>query len=109
MNSVSRKLWHECVPEHYFCGFEEEIVEEIVSIGQSMGLEVDTDDVKGLEDHSSDITIEHRYQEQQKGKAEDIFSGEEEGKEKSSVIKQMCAKWEELQTFVEKKLTPIMM
>lgn len=105
MNSVSRKLWHECVPEHYFGGFEEEIVEEIVSIGQRMGLEVDTDDVKGLEeDHSSEITIEHRYQEQQKGKAEDILSGEEEGKEKSSVIKQMCTKWEELQTFVEKNL-----
>lgn len=84
MNSVSRKLLHECVPEHYFGGFREEIVEEIVSIGQSIGLEVDTDDVKGLEeDHSSEITIEeleHRHQKQQKGKAEDIFFGGGGGK-----------------------------
>ncbi|XP_028648887.1 tigger transposable element-derived protein 1-like [Erpetoichthys calabaricus] len=109
MNAGWRKLWPNCVPERDFEGFEPEIVDEIVSLGQNMGLEVDNNDVEELvEEHSNELTTEelqHLQAEQEKNLAEDMSSeGEEEGKEEvpSSVIKEMCAKWGELQLFVEK-------
>ncbi|XP_028656937.1 tigger transposable element-derived protein 1-like [Erpetoichthys calabaricus] len=109
MNAGWRKLWPDCVPERDFEGFEPEIVDEIVSLSQSMGLEVDNNDVEELvEEHSNELTTEelqHLQAEQEKNLAEDMSSeGEEEGKEEvpSSVIKEMCAKWGELQLFVEK-------
>ncbi|XP_028668446.1 tigger transposable element-derived protein 1-like [Erpetoichthys calabaricus] len=109
MNAGWMKLWPDCVPERDFEGFEPEIVDEIVSLGQNMGLEVDNNDVEELvEEHSNELTTEelqHLQAEQEKNLAEDMSSeGEEEGKEEvpSSVIKEMCAKWGELQLFVEK-------
>ncbi|XP_067135000.1 tigger transposable element-derived protein 1-like [Centruroides vittatus] len=108
MNSAWRKLWPDCVPERDFEGFNEEIVDDIVSIGQSIGLEVDNEDIEELvEDHSTELTteeLEHLQNEQQRILAEDMSSGEEEGKEDipSSVIKEICAKWGDVQAFVEK-------
>ncbi|XP_028665299.1 tigger transposable element-derived protein 1-like [Erpetoichthys calabaricus] len=109
MNAGWRKLWPDCVPERDFEGFEPEIVDEIVSLGQNMGLEVDNNDFEELvEEHSNELTTEelqHLQAEQENNLAEDMSSeGEEEGKEEvpSSVIKEMCAKWGELQLFVEK-------
>lgn len=109
MNAGWRNLWPDCVPERDFEELEPEIVDEIVSLGQNMGLEMDNDDVEELvEEHSNELTTEelqHLQAEQEKNLAEDMSSeGEEEGKEEvpSSVIKEMCAKWGELQLFVEK-------
>ncbi|KAG7169095.1 hypothetical protein Hamer_G018875 [Homarus americanus] len=45
-----RPLWLECVLQETFEGFEESeeeaVVHEIVALGNSMGLEVDDDDVE---------------------------------------------------------------
>jgi len=70
---------------------------------------VDNVDVEQLvKEHSDELTtaeLQHLQTEQEKNLAEEMSSeGEEEGKEEfpSSVIKEMCAKWGELQLFVEK-------
>ncbi|KAF2366173.1 DDE superfamily endonuclease domain [Trinorchestia longiramus] len=105
MKSGWRKLWPDCVPGQDFEG-SEEIVDDIVSIGQSMGLEIDSEDV---EDHSTELTTEELvslHKEQEKAVTESISSWEKDEKEDtpSSVIEEMCAKWGELQAFVEKTL-----
>ena len=66
MNSAWRKLWPDCVTEREFEGFdavvststaapvEEEqqedrqLVDDIVTVGQSLGLEMDSDDIDDL-------------------------------------------------------------
>ena len=69
MNSAWKKLWPECVSDRKLDGFEVDydsarhsqeivdettIVDDIVDIGQRMGLEVDADDLEELlEDHST--------------------------------------------------------
>ena len=58
LNSAWRKLWPDVVLERDFEGFEP-IEEEIVSIGRSMGLEVDEADVADLvEEHAEELTTE---------------------------------------------------
>ncbi|KAG7166741.1 Tigger transposable element-derived protein 1-like 130 [Homarus americanus] len=58
-----RPLWPECVLQRDFEGFEEleeeAVVHEIVALGNSMGLEVDDDDVEELvEEHSKELSTE---------------------------------------------------
>ena len=64
MNLAWRKLWPGCGQERDFQGFktdaadveENAIVKEIVSLGKSMGLEVDREDVGDLvQDHSTSL------------------------------------------------------
>ncbi len=82
------------------------MVDEIVSICKSMGLEVDDADVQELVDeHREELTTEELVElqsEQVKAMQEDHSSGEEEVTIPSAVIKDMCSKWSELQEFVEK-------
>ncbi|KAG7158993.1 putative Tigger transposable element-derived protein 1-like 282 [Homarus americanus] len=59
----NRPLWPECVLQRDFEGFEESeeeaVVHEIVALGNSMGLEVDDDDVEELvEEHSKELSTE---------------------------------------------------
>ncbi|XP_036357762.1 uncharacterized protein LOC118762892 [Octopus sinensis] len=117
MNSAWRKLSPDCVPERNFEGFETATsaaaVEEIamvddISMGKTMGLNVDSEDIGVLvEDHRAELTTEeliHLQNEQQKTLAEEMTSGEEERKEDvpSYLIKAICAKWGDVQNFVEK-------
>lgn len=57
------------------------VVEEIVSLGVSMGMEVDSDDVEELvEDHNIELTTEELrdlHMEQQQEVAEELSSEEE--------------------------------
>ena len=100
MNSAWRKLWPDCVAERKFEGFdavaststaapvEEEqqedrqLVDDIVTVGQSLGLEMDSDDIEDLlaEHHVELITKELHLQAEQK-KTEEMSSEEEEGGE----------------------------
>ena len=68
MNLGWRKLWPDCVPERNFKGFEE-TVDNIVSMGRSMGLEVD---------NNIELTTEELVtlpKEQEKTLAESIIFG----------------------------------
>ena len=74
MNSAWKKLWPECVPNRDLDEFEADsgsarhsqkviddsaIIADIVTIGQSMGFEVDADYIEELlEDHSIERTTE---------------------------------------------------
>ena len=74
MNSAWKKPWPECIPDRDLDRFEAKsgssrhsqtivddstIIDDIVTIKQSMGLEVDADDIEELlEDHSIELTTE---------------------------------------------------
>ncbi|KAG7175887.1 Tigger transposable element-derived protein 1-like 201 [Homarus americanus] len=92
-----RPLWPECVLQRDFEGFEEleeeAVVHEIVSLGNSMGLEVDDDDVEELvEEHSKELSTEellelHKEEnETLKQSLTSEESGEEEDKDESRII-----------------------
>ena len=85
MNTAWKKLWPVCVPDRDLDGFEDvsgsarhsqeifddsTIIDNIVTIEQSMGLEVDADDIEDLfEDHGIILTTEelkHLQDEQEK-------------------------------------------
>ena len=124
MNSTWRKLWPSCVTEHEFGGFdavvststaapvEEErqedrqLVDDIVTVGESFGLEMDSDDIDDLlEEHHVELTTEEllHLQVEQKKTLEEMSSEEEEGRKDAptSLIKDMSAKWIGLYGFVE--------
>ena len=61
LNSAWRKLWPDVVAEMDFEGFEPktEVLDEIVSLRKSMGLEVDEGDVNELvEEHKEELSTE---------------------------------------------------
>ena len=87
MNSAWKKQWPECVPDGDLDGFEDDsgsarhshdivdystIIDDIMTIGLSMRLEVDADDIEDLlEDHSIELTteeLEHLQNEQEKNR-----------------------------------------
>jgi len=111
MNSAWKKLWPECVIEQDFDGPSQKIVDDsiigdIVTIGQSMGLEVNADDIEELvEDHSIELTTEElkHLQNEQKTMTDEIEEKEEDKENASSALmKEMISKWIDLQNFVEK-------
>ncbi|KAF6390255.1 hypothetical protein mRhiFer1_007835 [Rhinolophus ferrumequinum] len=109
MKSAWKKLWPDAVPERVLEDVEEDapIVEDIVSLGKSMGLEVSSDDVEELvEDHRTELTTEELQNiltEKQQAETEELSSEEEERESVSTaLIKEMCAKWVEGKIFVEK-------
>jgi len=111
MNSAWRKLWPECVAGRDFEGFDNEdsaVIDDIVSLGKNMGLEVNNEDVEELlEDHKDELSMEELEQLQkqlQKAIVKEMSSEEEErrGNIPTSLIHEICAKWGEVQSFVER-------
>lgn len=109
LQSAWRKLWPASVPDRHFEGFEEEAdaVHDIVSIGKSMELEIDENDViELLQDHNQELTAEELMElqlEQVKAVEEEYLVGEQEVPDASTVeIKDICNKWSEVQAFIEK-------
>ncbi|KAG7175691.1 hypothetical protein Hamer_G030182, partial [Homarus americanus] len=76
-----RPLWPECVLQRDFEGFEEleeeAVVHDIVSLGNSMGLEVDNDELLELHKEQNETLKQSLTSEE---------SGEEEDKEESHII-----------------------
>ncbi|XP_064097446.1 tigger transposable element-derived protein 1-like [Macrobrachium nipponense] len=118
LNSAWKKLWPASVAERDFEGFdtpdpddpEPIVVEEIVSLGKSMGLEVDETDVNDLvEEHQKELTTQEliKLQELQHSKVLQELSSEEEVEEEDCLstkeIRDMLAKWQEFSDFMEKR------
>ncbi|XP_069187057.1 tigger transposable element-derived protein 1-like [Procambarus clarkii] len=94
LNSAWRNLWPEGVPERDFEGFgpasasapvedpEVHLVDDIVALGQTLGLELDAADVQELvEEHSEELTTEELLELQKEinqEEAQEFSSGEEE-------------------------------
>ncbi|VFV42898.1 Hypothetical predicted protein, partial [Lynx pardinus] len=105
LNSAWRKLWPDYVLEHDLEGlaYEQEppVVNEIVSLGKTMGLEV-TDIQELVEKHGQELTTDelmNLHREQQQEVMEEISSAEEEEKKAegsltSNEIREMCKMWE---------------
>ncbi|XP_069936056.1 tigger transposable element-derived protein 1-like [Cherax quadricarinatus] len=119
LNSTWRQLWPDCVQKRDFEWFETDphpdpadplpAVDSIVVLGKSLGLEVSGEDVEELvEDHREELTTEELQElhlEQYQTTAENLASEEEEeevDEVPSSKIKEICAKWNVVQMFVEK-------
>ena len=88
-------------------GPEQEVLEEIVYLGRSMGLEVDEGDIKELvKAHSKELTTEElaELQTQQQLEFLQEIAEESEAEEviSSSEIKEVLARWEKVSDFVEK-------
>ena len=61
MPSAQKKLWPESVAERDFEGFEDgavSMVKDTVSLGKSIGLKMDANDVEELEDQNTEGTTE---------------------------------------------------
>lgn len=111
MNSAWRKLWPDCIASRDFEDFDTEdstVVDDIVSLGKNMGLEVNNEDVEELvEDHKNELSteeLEQLQEQQQKAIVEEMSSEEEIVREDvpCSLIREICAKWGEVQNFVER-------
>ena len=116
MNSAWSKLWPNCVTEQEFEGFdsvagtstaadvEEEsredsqLIDEIVSMGQNLGLEMDSGDVEELlDEHRDELTTEelqHLQEELKRTLTGEMSSDEDEGRKDASTadIEEICAK-----------------
>ncbi|XP_015429411.1 PREDICTED: tigger transposable element-derived protein 1-like [Dufourea novaeangliae] len=111
LTSAWKKLWPEAVAERAFEGLEPEVsvVEEIVSLGKSMGLEVDERDVNELvEEQSQELTTEelHDLHSQQHTVVQRKMSFEEEPEMEEVIstrdIKEILGMWEKVVEFVDK-------
>ena len=109
LNSAWRKLWPDVVLERDFEGFEP-VQEEIVSLGRSMGLEVDNADVDELiEEHTEELTTEELKELHKISHSEVMLelSSEEEVEPveelTSREIHDILGKWQEVSDFVEKR------
>ena len=104
-------MWPDMMEERDFEGFEPDdpnIVEEIVSMGKSMGLEVDEGDVNELVvEHEEELTTEElrELQAEQQVMQDDSSGDEEEPQEPISTaeIRNVLEMWEQVSQFVEKK------
>ncbi|XP_069936683.1 tigger transposable element-derived protein 1-like [Cherax quadricarinatus] len=125
LNSAWKKLWPECVDKRDFEGFEANpekpmpVVESIVALGKSLGLEVSGEDVEELveevsgedveelvEEDNEELTTDELIDQLQEQEARPEETGSEEGREKlkklpTTKIKEICAKWLEVQTFMD--------
>ncbi|XP_013365403.1 PREDICTED: tigger transposable element-derived protein 1-like [Chinchilla lanigera] len=117
LNYAWRKLWPDCILGHDLEGLAHEqeppVVDEIMSLGKTLGLEVNEDDIQEMvEEHGQELTTEelmdlHRKQQQEV--MEETSSAEEEEEERkveeslpSNKIRKICKMWETVKSFVEK-------
>ena len=100
-----------CIELRTLLGFGNEdsaVIDDVVSLGKNMGLEVNNEDVEELlEDDKDELSTEELEQLQkqlQKAMVEEMSWEEEEGREDvpTALIREICAKWGEVQSFVER-------
>ncbi|XP_063307083.1 tigger transposable element-derived protein 1-like isoform X3 [Pelobates fuscus] len=107
LNSAWRNLWPDCVVEiaSDASAPETTVLEEIVFLGRTMGLEVTEEDVCELvEGQYSELTTEDLVELQKEAMGEQISFEEEETSEEqlsSRELKEACQMWVNLQTFVQ--------
>lgn len=103
LRAAWRKLWPDAAPERDFEGFEDkqqEILQEIVTLGNSMGLDVDATDLEDLvQEHKEELTtqeLQEMHQEEHEERQRVLGSDEdEEEKEKldQAGLKALFAAW----------------
>ncbi|XP_064093866.1 tigger transposable element-derived protein 1-like [Macrobrachium nipponense] len=114
LTSTWKKLWPENVAERDFEGFEieeeeEPVEEEIVSIGKTIGLEVDERDIEELvEEHSEELTTDELKELQEQRHTEALTEATSEGEEtepkiiSTKELKDILAMGKRVAGFVEK-------
>ncbi|XP_066444151.1 E3 ubiquitin-protein ligase ZFP91 isoform X1 [Eleutherodactylus coqui] len=109
MISAWKKLWPGCVPERDLEGSEPSpddpihMVQSIVDLGKSMGLEVSVEDVEELVDDPSEELTTEELQDLHLEMQQTADGEEETGEDvPSSEIKDILSMWSKVQGFVEK-------
>ncbi|XP_069188071.1 tigger transposable element-derived protein 1 isoform X1 [Procambarus clarkii] len=119
LNSAWRNLWPMGVHERYFEGFghapapvddpEVHLVDDIVALGQTLGLELDAADVQELvEEHSDELTTEELLElleELSQEEVQELLSGKEEVRDDaapSREIREVLVMFEKITAFLEK-------
>nr|XP_020633897.1 tigger transposable element-derived protein 1-like isoform X5 [Pogona vitticeps] len=108
LNSAWKKLWPECAADDDAEWIDAQVVRDIVSMGEGMGLDVNEKDIEELvEDHEKELTTEELEvleAEQQKALVEELPADEEEvgAQISSEEISYICQKWNECQEFFER-------
>lgn len=104
-------MWPDCVAGRDFEDFDSQdfvVIDDIVFPGKNMGLEINNEDMEELlEYHKYELSmdeLEQLQKQQPKAFVEEKSSEEEEGREDvpSPLIQEICAKWCEVQSFVER-------
>ncbi|XP_039618118.1 tigger transposable element-derived protein 1-like [Polypterus senegalus] len=121
LNSAWKKLWPDAVAARDFEGFDLDTeietnvpdidpVHEIVSIGKSMGLQVDEGNINELvKEHEEELSTQEllELQDMQRTEALQEISGSEEEVEteeiSTSEIKEVLGMWEKVTSFTERK------
>ncbi|XP_039624723.1 tigger transposable element-derived protein 1-like [Polypterus senegalus] len=110
LTSAWKKLWHEVVSGTEFerLEYKAAVVEEIVSLGKTIGMDMDEGDINELiEEHSEELTMKElkELQAQQHTEVLQEISDAEEAEEviSTSEIKEMLGMWEKLSDFIQKK------
>ena len=115
LQSAWKNLWPSCVSARDFEGFipsvhDSAVVDDIVSLGRALGIEVDSDDVEELvQEHSEDLTTDELrilHEEQLQEVTEELSSGEEERNSKERAptadIKKYLRQWTEFGNSLER-------
>ncbi|XP_061126126.1 tigger transposable element-derived protein 1-like [Syngnathus typhle] len=113
VQSSWRKLWPASTMPRFFEAFEPDpaletdVVDEIVSLGKFMGLEVDSDDVEELvEEHTLVLSNDHLQDIQQQDIPEDASSSGEDAGWNDNIptaeIKELLGYWAKTQSLVAK-------
>nr|XP_061806456.1 tigger transposable element-derived protein 1-like [Nerophis lumbriciformis] len=113
VQSSWRKLWPASMVPRFFEGFEPDpaletdVVDEIVSLGKFMGLEVDSDDVEELvEEHTLVLSTDNQQDSPQQVVTEVTSSEEEDANWNDNIptteIKELLGYWAKTQSLVAK-------
>ena len=109
LQAAWRNLWPSLARDRDFEGFDPadpSVVEDIVSMGTSLGLDIDNKDVEELvEGHREDLTTAELLElhREQLETVEQELTDKEDPVEQLNMekIKEMCRKWSEVQEFLE--------
>ncbi|XP_060135422.1 tigger transposable element-derived protein 1-like [Zootoca vivipara] len=109
LNSTWRNLWSDWVPrsDSDVSAPESTVLEDIVSLGRTMGLEVTEEDVCELvEDHDQELSIQELVKLQAEATQEQTPLEEEEvpieEQLSSTELKDICQLWENVQTYARR-------
>ncbi|XP_033001754.1 tigger transposable element-derived protein 1-like [Lacerta agilis] len=106
LNCAWRSLWPDCVATSDSDAPESTVVQDIVSLGRTMGLEVTEEDVCELvEEHDHELTTQELVELQAEAMQEQASLEEEEATEErlsSKELRDICQQWENVQAFAQR-------
>uniref|UniRef100_A0A670I9I9 DDE-1 domain-containing protein n=1 Tax=Podarcis muralis TaxID=64176 RepID=A0A670I9I9_PODMU len=106
LNCAWRSLWPDCVAPSDSDAPESTVVQDIVALGRTMGLEVTEEDISELvKEHDHELTTQELVELQAEAAQEQASLEEEEATEErlsSKELRDICLKWKDVQAFAQR-------